>query len=96
MAKAKKNTKTKLREVKFSFESIDATEIFVLGDFNKWDPTADPLINDGSGKWNRVVQVLPGKYDYKFLVDGQWMVDPCNDQRTLNCFGTENSVLELK
>ena len=38
MARAKEKTKRKLRKVKFSFESTDAREVFLLGDFNNWDP----------------------------------------------------------
>lgn len=95
MAKAKVKTKHKLRKVKFSYESADAREVFLLGDFNKWDPHAHPMKNDGNGRWNRTVVVPSGKYQYKFLADGQWLVDPCNDQCCPNCFGSDNSVIDL-
>jgi hypothetical protein len=52
--------------------------------------------NDGNGKWNRTVMIPPGKYEYKFLADGRWLEDPCNDQRCPNCFGSANSVLDLE
>ena len=96
MAKTRKSSKSNLRRVKFSFESPDAREVMVLGDFNNWDPAAHPMKSDGNGKWDRTVMIIPGKYEYKFLVDSQWQVDPCNDQRSPNCFGTDNSVLKLK
>jgi 1,4-alpha-glucan branching enzyme len=96
MAKAKKKPKRNLREVKFSFESADAREVYLLGDFNHWDPNAHPMENDGNGKWNRTVMIPPGKYEYKFLADGRWLEDPCNDQRCPNCFGSANSVLDLE
>lgn len=96
MAKPKEKSKIKLRKINFSFESADAVAVFVVGDFNNWDPTAHPMKNDGTGKWNRAVMIPPGKYEYKFLADGQWLVDPGNDQRRPNCFGTDNSVLDLE
>ena len=96
MASAKKKNKRKLRKVKFSFESADAREVFLLGDFNNWDPRAHPMKNDGNGRWNRTIVVPTGKYEYKFLADGKWLPDPCNDQRCPNCFGSDNSVLELE
>ena len=45
--------------------------------------------------WVRNVIIPPGKYEYKFLVDGQWEEDPQNDQTCLNGFGTYNNVFNL-
>ena len=95
MAKAKTKPKENLRKVKFSIESTEAREVFLLGDFNNWDSKAHPMKNDGNGRWGRTVMIPPGKYEYKFLADGQWLLDPCNDQRCPNCFGSDNSVLTL-
>jgi len=39
------------------------------------------------------VSLNPGKYTYKFFVDGQWMIDPANDEWESNWEGRENSVL---
>ena len=96
MVKAKAKSKSNLRKVKFSFESTKAREVSLLGDFNNWDPRAHPMKNDGNGRWNRTVVIPSGKYEYKFLADGQWLLDPCNDQCCPNCFGSANSVLNLK
>jgi hypothetical protein len=37
----------------------------------------------------------PGKYEYKFLVDDKWTIDPQNTQTSQNDFGTQNSILNL-
>ena len=95
MPRAKAKAKKSLRKVRFSFESTGAREVFLLGDFNNWDPKAHPMKKDVNGKWNRTVTMPPGKYEYKFLADGRWLLDPCNDQSCPNCFGTDNSVLNL-
>ena len=51
---------------------------------------------DANGRWNRTVMMPPGTYEYKFLADGRWLLDPCNDQCRPNCFGSDNSVLNLE
>ncbi len=45
------------------------------------------------GVWKKMVMIPPGRCDYKFLVDGQWMLDPNNDQKCSNCFGSYNNIL---
>ena len=85
----------KRRRVTFSFESNQAKEVILLGDFNNWNPKTHPMKSDGNGSWNRTVIIPPGRYEYKFLVDGKWAEDPRNEQLSSNCFGTCNSVLNL-
>jgi 1,4-alpha-glucan branching enzyme len=96
MTKAKPIPKTKGQKVTFLFEAAEAREVFLSGDFNNWDPKAHPMKNDGNGRWSRTLMIAPGKYEYKFLADGQWVEDPRNDQICPNGFGTYNSVLNLK
>jgi hypothetical protein len=51
--------------------------------------------SDENGTWIRNVIIPPGKYEYKFLVDGQWKEDPQNDQLSPNCFGTNNNIINV-
>jgi 1,4-alpha-glucan branching enzyme len=95
MAKAKTVQKIKLRRVTFSFESDQAREVFLSGDFNNWSPKAHLMENKGNGIWKKTVMIPPGKHEYKFLADGQWTVDPRNGLTCPNCFGTYNSILNL-
>jgi len=37
------------------------------------------------GAWKKMVMIPLGRCEYKFLVDGQWMLDPNNDQKCSNC-----------
>ncbi|MBK7096969.1 MAG: glycogen-binding domain-containing protein [Saprospiraceae bacterium] len=46
-----------------------------------------------NGKWNFPVKLKPGKYLYKFVVDGNWIPDPENKFWEENEHGTNNSVL---
>jgi 5'-AMP-activated protein kinase regulatory beta subunit len=50
---------------------------------------------DNNGKWTKAVLLLPGQYEYKFLVDGKWKQDPQNDRIRPNRFGTYNNVFNL-
>ncbi|MDH4205941.1 MAG: glycogen-binding domain-containing protein [Desulfobacteraceae bacterium] len=87
--------KIKRRRVNFSLEATEAKEIILIGDFNNWNTKKHPMHKDKNGMWVKTVIIPSGKYEYKFLVDGQWKEDPKNNQTCLNCFGTQNSVLDL-
>jgi 1,4-alpha-glucan branching enzyme len=93
--KTKPEQKVKRRKVTFSFESENANEVILMGDFNGWNSKRHPMKSDGDGMWKKTVMIPPGTYEYKFLADGQWMEDPQNDRSCTNCFGTSNSVLNV-
>jgi 1,4-alpha-glucan branching enzyme len=95
MSKVKSKQTTKRRRVTFSLEATEAEEVVLMGDFNKWNPETHPMKNDGNGIWNKTVTLVPGQYEYKFLIDGNWREDPRNDQACPNCFGSLNSILNL-
>ena len=87
--------KNKRKKASFSIEAPVAKEVILLGDFNQWDPKVHPMENDGNGVWAKSIMISPGKYEYKFLIDGQWKEDPGNEQTCPNRFGTMNSILNL-
>ena len=95
MEKNKSKQKIKRRRVTFSFESSDAKEVILIGDFNNWSKIKHPMKSNNDGMWNKSVMIPPGRYEYKFLVDRQWEEDPQNDQICLNSFGTYNNVFNL-
>lgn len=70
-----------------------ATKVFVAGSFNNWTPEATPLSSLGNGRWVGNLKVSPGRYEYLFVVDGQWMPDPHARETAANPFGGHNSVL---
>ncbi|HOP14718.1 MAG TPA: glycogen-binding domain-containing protein, partial [Lentimicrobium sp.] len=70
----------------------DAKKVIVTGSFNGWREDACAMtLKDGV--WTCPVFLSPGKHTYKFIVDGQWMVDPANEVWEANAQGTGNSVL---
>ena len=67
----------------------------VAGNFNNWDPNGYNMIKE-NGNWIFPVQFKPGKYLYKFVVDGNWITDPENKLWEENEHGTHNSILWIK
>ncbi|HAX97470.1 MAG TPA: glycoside hydrolase, partial [Candidatus Atribacteria bacterium] len=47
------------------------------------------------GVWSKIILIAPGRYEYKFFVDGEWWNDPHNDQKVYNAFGSLNNVLSV-
>jgi 1,4-alpha-glucan branching enzyme len=51
--------------------------VALVGDFNGWDTTADPMAVDESGLWWIEKQLGPGTYAYQFVIDGETFIgDP--------------------
>jgi 5'-AMP-activated protein kinase regulatory beta subunit len=46
--------------------------------------------------WEKIVMLPPGRFEYKFKVNGQWRCDPANHHRCKNKFGTRNSVIVIE
>jgi 1,4-alpha-glucan branching enzyme len=47
---------------------------------------------DKKGVWKAAVSLKPGKYEYRFLVDGNWENDPSCTGCVSNEFGSKNCV----
>ena len=95
MSKIQPKQRIKKRKVTFSMNSPDAEKVILMGDFNQWNPRKHPMNKDKNGTWVKGVIILPGVYEYKFLIDGQWTEDPQNSLICPNGFGTYNNVLDL-
>jgi Glycogen recognition site of AMP-activated protein kinase len=70
-----------------------AKQVAVAGDFNDWKPERTPLVQIGNGRWVGDLNVKPGRHEYLFVVDGQWLPDPNAKENVQNPFGGKNSVL---
>ena len=71
----------------------EAKEVYVAGSFNGWVPQKSPLSPTGNGHWVGNLTIGPGRYEYLFVVDGQWLTDPNARETVDNPFGGKNSVL---
>ena len=84
-------------EVTFSYWSPEAKMVQIAGDFNNWSSEGNiKLEKKGDGLWEAKLPLKRGTYQYKYIVDGDWRIDPNNPLKVTNSFGFENSLLELK
>lgn len=88
--------------VAFTCNSETADNIFLAGSFNGWDPTDTPMLRGEDGHWNVSLELAPGRYEYKFVVDGEWCCEPGCSALSVKCahcimneFGTMNRVQEV-
>ncbi|MBI1784013.1 glycoside hydrolase family 13 [Candidatus Sumerlaeota bacterium] len=99
------------RTCQFCHHSPGAREVFLAGDFNGWSTSSTPMEKGSWGNWILSLALPPGRYEYKFIVDGDWRCSTgewqCSldgeDGRDLECrdcvpnpFGTLNHVIEVK
>lgn len=64
-------------EVIFTIRAAGAQQVYLVGDFNNWNPTVERMEKDGD-TFIISLFLVEGSYRYKFVVDGVWMVDPDN------------------
>ncbi len=71
----------------------EAKKVQVAGDFTNWCPVNMRRQKDGT--FTASVPMPPGRYEYKFITDDQWVLDPDNNNWVCNPFGTLNSLAQL-
>ena len=64
-------------EVIFTLRMPGATDVFLVGDFNNWNATVEKMPRDGD-LFEISLFMVEGTYYYKFVVDGEAIVDPDN------------------
>lgn len=72
----------------------NAKEVIVSGSFNKWNEHLFKMYKIENG-WELKVEMKPGEYEYRFIVDGQWMEDPSNPDKVRNEFSEYNSHINV-
>lgn len=83
-------------EVVFAAKFEEARKVLIAGDFNNWSPMSTPMNTNGTpGVWISKLPLPPGRYRYRFVVDGKWVTDPNNKYVETNQFGELNNVVEV-
>ena len=86
-----------LRRIRFRLSAAPGHTVSVAGIFNDWDPSADVMeYSPEDGGYSCAVILPPGEYEYKFIVDGEWLLDESNPNFVSNDFGTLNSILSVE
>lgn len=73
----------------------EANIVALAGSFNAWNQS-EIICNRESDEWVCRVDLKPGIYTYKFIVDGNWLLDPANAQTVEDEAGNVNSMIEIK
>jgi chromosome partitioning protein len=80
--------------VVFTIEAPDAERVHLAGDFNNWTLDGNEMEAMG-GVWRKVVRLPPGRYRYRYVVDGRWQHDPLNTVVEPSAYGGNDSVLVM-
>jgi hypothetical protein len=83
-------------KVTFVLPISDAKRVSLAGEFNGWSPDATPMKRHDDGHWETTVELAPGRYEYKFVRDGEWIPDLLAHENVWNQQGTLNSVVEVR
>jgi chromosome partitioning protein len=88
------------REVVVRFRDTAASDVRIAGDFNGWIPdkgVRSLIESEGSTRvWTKILQLPPGTYQYRYVVDGHWRSDPGNPESAPGESGQQNSVLQVR
>lgn len=80
----------------FRVHAEGASRVQVAGDFNDWNPWRTPMQHVDKDSFQIKVPLEPGRYMYRYVVDGHWRNDPENHYVQTNPFGELNNVVEFE
>jgi len=95
VAQTAPSSPAKMVTVRFALSKPGSRSAALCGDFNSWSPDATPMTRKESGCWEATLALRPGRYQYKFVVDGEWLHDPNALKNVPNQHGSLNSVMEV-
>ncbi|GAK54229.1 hypothetical protein U14_05508 [Candidatus Moduliflexus flocculans] len=82
--------------VHFCVHAPGAQRVQLAADFNNWSPQATELESkDQDGSFAVTLSLGPGRYRYRYVIDGRWTKDPHNDYVECNPYGELNSIVEV-
>lgn len=79
--------------VAFELDRPAASQVFLAGEMTDWDQGKQPMVKSADGKWRLAVDLSPGQWVYKFVVDGQWIADPAGADNDSDGNGGRHSFL---
>ena len=70
------SAKRTLHHVNFFCDAPGASLVCLIGDFNRWDTAATPMLRTPDGRWLASLELHHGHHRYLFIVDGEPKLDP--------------------
>ncbi|MCB9138084.1 MAG: isoamylase early set domain-containing protein [Caldilineaceae bacterium] len=75
--------------------SVWADKIFLAGDFNDWRADELPFRQENDGAWRIALDLRANRrYQFRYVVDGQWQSDWHADGFEENAHGSQNSIVD--
>jgi 1,4-alpha-glucan branching enzyme len=87
--------RTPLRAINFICNAPHAKTVSLVGDFNQWNPAANPMKQMPDRCWLLQVELKHGHHRYAFLVDGVLTLDPRAQGITRNDKGERVSLVPV-
>jgi hypothetical protein len=82
-----------LKQIPLRVRAEGAKEVVLTGDFTQWAKDKVRLTPAAGGEWITSLELAPGEYQYRLIVDGEWRDHAEAARRVPNSFGTQNCVL---
>ena len=96
MVEVRKISGSARSEATFTYAAAPGHSVVLAGVFNDWDSAGTVMDYDAKKSVYRcVLELAPGIYEYKLVVDGEWLLDDSNPNFVSNDFGTLNSVIKV-
>ncbi len=75
-------------------DGLWADQIYLVGDFNNWNPKGTCLNQTRSGKWQTTLDLPTGRsYQFRYLINGDWYTDHQAESHPADQVGLHNSVI---
>lgn len=79
----------------FRVQAASARSVSVVGDFNGWDPGANPMTQGDDGWWECSLNLSPGSFQYAYRIDGRLVPPPESTTLVDDGFGGRNGVIRV-
>lgn len=79
--------------VAFALAAPQARQVFLAGEMTGWDAGKRPMVRDADGVWRLQLDLAPGQWLYKFVVDGRWVHDPATPDHDADGQGGQHSFV---
>ena len=86
-------TSVQARPVQFQLNRPAASEVFLAGEMTDWEKGKKAMTRGADGRWQVRVDLSPGQWVYKFVVDGEWIADPATGQNDSDGQGGRHSFV---